>query len=355
MELRLKTSTPLWTGGVEAGKVDRVHESGILGSLRWWMETLARGMGGRVSDPTEDDRSGFDSKMYKQSTASDKVGRLRDAGLCDVSQIFGATGWRRRFRLEIQDNTIPDNTTLAEIQAQCSYTSRDGKTRIPTWYFQSRPRSGNFVIRIQSLHPDFHPEIIAGLIQFVADWAAIGARPQMGFGVIEPAIERFGTKTLYDRLITMAGNQSYPDLPSLRNIFLAQIKPKSANLLFSEQTTFSLKYDLRRLFADDRKLRHFIMGTVEGGRMAAKIKVSRPYEPGLMRVWGWIPEKSDAFTPAWTRARVLDAIHQHLSTHYELHVWREMSSPRDSEVPGSKDTKAFLSNLLRLSEATDAA
>jgi CRISPR type III-B/RAMP module RAMP protein Cmr1 len=42
MKIRLKTLTPLWTGGVEAGKVDRVHETGIIGSLRWWYEAIVR-------------------------------------------------------------------------------------------------------------------------------------------------------------------------------------------------------------------------------------------------------------------------------------------------------------------------
>jgi len=35
MELTIETLTPLWTGGVD-GRADRIHETGILGSLRWW-------------------------------------------------------------------------------------------------------------------------------------------------------------------------------------------------------------------------------------------------------------------------------------------------------------------------------
>ena len=33
--LELTTLTPIWTGGVETGKMDRIHETGIIGSLRW--------------------------------------------------------------------------------------------------------------------------------------------------------------------------------------------------------------------------------------------------------------------------------------------------------------------------------
>ena len=99
LSINIKTLTPLWTGGVDAGKVDRIHETSILGSLRWWFEVFVRGMGGMVNDPTQDERSGFDQEEYEQSKAKDERVRLRETGLCDASQIFGATGWRQQFPL----------------------------------------------------------------------------------------------------------------------------------------------------------------------------------------------------------------------------------------------------------------
>jgi CRISPR-associated protein Cmr1 len=47
MEVKINTLTPLWTGGAKANEMDRIHETGILGSLRWWMEVLVRGLGVR--------------------------------------------------------------------------------------------------------------------------------------------------------------------------------------------------------------------------------------------------------------------------------------------------------------------
>ncbi len=35
LTIRLRTRTPLWTGGLD-GTMDRIHETGLLGSLRWW-------------------------------------------------------------------------------------------------------------------------------------------------------------------------------------------------------------------------------------------------------------------------------------------------------------------------------
>lgn len=45
MEIKIKTLTPIWTGGFEPGKMDRIHETGIIGSLRWWYEAIVRGLG----------------------------------------------------------------------------------------------------------------------------------------------------------------------------------------------------------------------------------------------------------------------------------------------------------------------
>jgi CRISPR-associated protein Cmr1 len=345
VELGIKTLTPLWTGGVETGKVDRIHETGILGSLRWWYEVIVRGLGGKACDPTTP------SCIYDPDKPN--------MGLCDVCQVFGATGWRRRFRLTILDNTAPDSLVESRAKANRSYIDNRGKTRTPTWYFpdnrNDKPRSGNLTLQIQSLASGFSPEVIAGLIQFIADWVAIGARAQMGFGVIELENGRLDTRPLHDWVVSTAGSETYPDLPSLQNIFLARISPTNSGQ-FSEQDTFNLKYDLRQLFASDKRLRHFIMGTVKGQRIAAKVKMSRPYNGGReMRVWGWIPEQADVYRGSWNRNAVVDAICQHLGTKYDLQVWREMNSARDTATPNNGDAQAFLRDLLAIEEEDDAA
>lgn len=348
LELAFRTLTPLWTGNA-TGKVDRVHETGIIGSLRWWFEVFVRGFGGMVIDPTKDERSGFDSEKYNKSHATDGRARLRDAGLCDVAQVFGATGWRRRFSLTIVDQTQRDTSLPTSISAERT-NSRTNKE--PTWWFQDQPRSGNLTIQMQSLDQYFPAEVIGGLLQFVADWAAVGAKAQMGFGVVEPVSGRVDTRPLYNWLVAAAGNRQYPKLPNLQNIFLARIQLQNA----TDQSTFNLKYDLRQLFAGQQntELRHFIMGTVQGGRMAAKVKMSRPYGDGLMRVWGWIPEQADVYNDTWDREKVVDAINKHLSTNYTLQIWREMNSPRDSVTPNNVDVKAFSQSLLGLGGEDDA-
>ena len=222
---------------------------------------------------------------------------LREAGLCDVSQIFGATNWKRRFRLEIESKATPADKTLIsdKIELVGKEYRHDGKT--PAWYFSDKPQKGYIKLKVTPLARNFNPEIIGGLIQFIADWGALGARTQMGFGLVAPLHERFDTRPLYDHLIGLKGSPVDATLPSLKNMFFAKIRQKNGHL-FSETDPFILKYRLRQLFAQHRgehskedeemekHMRHFIMGTIGNVAIASKIKMSRAYEETILSACG---------------------------------------------------------------------
>lgn len=338
--------------------MDRIHETGLLGSMRWWYEALVRGLGGKVCESGGECE--FNADKYKKSVAGDEGERLRESGLCDVCQVFGSTGWKRRFRLSIAEKNVENAIIQHRIKAEEKTYEAQGKKCTPIRYFQNplqadikptppnTPQTGSFEIQVQNLCHDFPPDVIRGLIQFIADWGVLGARAQMGFGIIEPMNGRFDTRPLYQWLVATAGSRQYTELPSLNNIFLARIKLKNAR----EVDTFNLKYDLRRLFSADRDLRHFIMGTTAKGeeRTAAKVKISRPYGEGVMRVWGWIPEEADRYNCSWDRNRIVEIIHAHLTTSYNVQFWREMGSLRDTVAPNTVDATKFLQSLLGIEE-----
>lgn len=79
--VRIRPLTPIWTGD-ENRKNTTLRETGIIGSLRWWYEVLIRGLGGSACDPTD---TKCDGKNH-----------------CDACELFGCTGWARKFRLEIK-------------------------------------------------------------------------------------------------------------------------------------------------------------------------------------------------------------------------------------------------------------
>lgn len=324
LHVELKTLTPIWTGGVETGKMDRIHETGIIGSMRWWYEVIVRGLGGEVCDPTTH------SCAYDQEKPNN--------GLCDVCKIFGATGWQRRFRLIIHETQMQPQSVTHPMKANRLYQNRQGKNIAPTWYFPNSPQGGKFLIEVKSLSPMFSGELVQGLIQLAIDWTALGSRTQMGFGVTELISKRLITNPFNH--LRLAGSGSSNNLPSLQNMFFTLIQKKN----ITDQETFNLKYDLRRLFADNKDVRHFVMGTVQGDRIAAKIHMSRPYANGVIRVWGWVPVEADVWNDKWNRDGVLTKIKNYLASNYALITWREFNNARDlnHQYP---DIREFLYSL----------
>jgi len=93
--------TPIWTGDAytaETKKADRLITTGLLGSIRWWFEVLIRGLGGSACDPSADR----------------KPCQGRDH--CVVCELFGCTGWARKFRFDVLD--AQGNIQQAQITAE---------------------------------------------------------------------------------------------------------------------------------------------------------------------------------------------------------------------------------------------
>lgn len=337
LEIKLTTVTPLWTGGAD-GKADRLHATGIIGSLRWWYEVMVRSVGGTACDPTKH------ACLYDQSKPND--------GLCDVCRIFGATGWARRFKVTITETHLQQKSPQASIAGGqgnlvFSLSPDHPSSRNPKWYLPGNPLYGNVKLSITSTAPldksenYLDPKIIRALIQFIAEWGSIGAKPQLGLGVVSLA-ERQSLMPLIDHLKQIvAKHQQNNDLnkdvdeklPCLQNMFFARINVSPT----SNSNTFDLKYDLRGMFrkvyAGDDDLRHTIMGYVKGAnRDGAKIMMSYPYENGTIRIWGWIP-RMDQAEPS--RNDILSEIYGFLEDNYGetgFSFWRDYDPQKDGNI-----------------------
>jgi len=97
-EWAFKALTPIWTGDAR-GRTSRLISTGLLGSIRWWFEVVVRGLGGSACDPSD-----------TSSRCPDKKGRH-----CVVCELFGCTGWARKFRFQVLDEV--GMTQSASIQA----------------------------------------------------------------------------------------------------------------------------------------------------------------------------------------------------------------------------------------------
>jgi CRISPR-associated protein Cmr1 len=349
LTIKLKTVTPLWTGGAD-GTSDRLHATGIIGSLRWWYEALVRGLGGRVCDPIEHpcSLSGDNLKVYEQSIKDGKAVRqaLSEAKICSVCQLFGATGWARRFRLVVEDRTAargPDDT----LQPTGSRFKKDGQQR-PSWYFKGG-RTGDIALRIIPATADFDPIVVLGTLSLIARWGGLAAKPQLGYGWIEVVsappfdVDEFVRGVQTTAAAHPAANNG---LPSLDKMFFAQVQASDAGVT----ATLNLKYDLRAAFRNasggGQTLRHWVCGSVRGEqRQASKISVTQAVN-GAVRVWGWIPE--DVPVRGVTRDQVVDKIKATLTAYGQLGYWREFNSARDT-FHRQTDAPTYLLDLLQRS------
>lgn len=216
LNITIRTLTPLWTGGVDATS-DRLHATGIIGSLRWWYEVVVRGLGGRACDPSEHSCI-FDAEKYKQAAGLPERERLHAAGLCDACQLFGATGWRRRFQVRVEAQTQP-----AWEGGRSLNVRPYGRTR---GWFLNPGHLGTIKINLTG-DAQTLGQMLA-LFRFLEAWGSLGARPQLGYGMFEitklEEIEAPAKRNTW-------GDAAVGALPDLRSFtfFRLQFTPREAN------------------------------------------------------------------------------------------------------------------------------
>jgi len=113
-KVTFKTLTPIWTGNAER-KSTQLRETGIIGSLRWWFESLVRGLGGKACDPTSDNRCKLNQEKFQKTLREGKsVQNALSEQICPACQLFGCTGWARKFVLHVLDKDGTLKTTPIE-------------------------------------------------------------------------------------------------------------------------------------------------------------------------------------------------------------------------------------------------
>ncbi len=373
LTIRLRTRTPLWTGGLD-GSMDRIHETGLLGSLRWWYEAIVRGLGGWACDPTEGDR------------CPDRQGRY-----CDVCTVFGATGLQRAFRLEG-----------------------------PVWW--NKERSKKLVLKMRD-HRGWHLGrglLGEGTLQFVPlrlpkgwsrenlwktlsltlylieCWSGLGAHTQQGYGVLEvdgllPS-DLDGWEPWPQQRSTLRSIQRLPDRPSLDGFFFAKVRftieshepkkwlhkcvhnisPTDELNWYLQQSNASqqrsvlplapvVRYHLRHMVRSkwDGKyhLRHRLMGEL-GQKSLIHVSHAYPVKENKweFRIWGWMPE---SLSKGVSRADVLTELKSWLgvSQHHQWHptqnaqLWIDLHLTNPEicwyEIKSDESTETYLQELLK--------
>ena len=291
MKVKIETLTPIWTGDIN-GTCDRIHETSIIGSMRWWYEAIVRGLGGYACDPS-------------QHECPDK-----DGNYCDVCKVFGATGWRRRFRVEV----VEDKTNPIWNPPRGTLNIRP-PDRNHGWFLPPG-RMGEVTLCFTGDERTL--DLLAALFLFLEKWGSLGAKPQLGYGVFE-IVNRDEIKvraTRYEWSIMGISSPSH-NKPDMRRIgfFRYNFQPKSSvwwkqvpgvgnqaqPIVTAYKTvpvTPALKNEWRfRRWAGNRGDEKWIFGTLqwkvgdEIARVRSKVATSwaYPQDSGWMvRGWGWL-------------------------------------------------------------------
>jgi CRISPR-associated protein Cmr1 len=141
-EWKLRALTDIWTGNEER-RGDLFIPTGLMGSLRWWFEVLVRGLGGKACDPTQEGvRCPAEGKQHREQ-----------GHRCVVCELFGCTGWSRKFRLLVVDEN--------------------------GFFIQRQIRAGQtFSLRFIPLRPVQDEEwcLLNATLRLIADYGAIGGK-----------------------------------------------------------------------------------------------------------------------------------------------------------------------------------
>lgn len=289
--MQIKTLTPLWTGNVD-GKCKTIKETGIIGSLRWWYEALVRGLGGYACDPTSDKRCELNYKKFDNSIKNGRsIQESLDEQICPVCQLFGCTGWKRRFKLELNSEKLLNAPFIiakpneSQRPVFLGYYDKTGKA-----YKNKGGLVGGFEFDLIPEN-EGNIDLLGLLLQLSIDWG-LGAMTQKGFGVLSSK-ENFknGEKDLSNLPKPRNENTYSLPLPKIDQFFFYKVPiktesigmitkeiskglfktmsdKKKGNYLEWDYMSFSyipsapwVKRSIRSLYSN-KILRHYLMGFV---------------------------------------------------------------------------------------------
>jgi CRISPR-associated protein Cmr1 len=261
--LKLTPHSLIWTGDYQ-GRSSKLLLTGLKGSLRWWYETLLRGLGAYVCDPTSNEACGLDlsggfKNQWNRASVADKIELVRTR-VCPACYLFGCTGWKSRFGL-----TIP---------------ALEQATKGTTIELRIKERFGAPVTAEEWA-------LLAIMFSFISDHGSIGAK-----GGLKPSEDSNKNSRNHHRNYGLCAVILDPGVASLESPdselnFAAQIKSFCESFRF-EQTKIKLEWpDFRYIWYVDQ-----CVNRVEMNNMVMRSPDNpHPYLPlaGIKQKWigGW--------------------------------------------------------------------
>lgn len=166
--LQIELLTPLWTANAEK-KGGTILETGILGSLRWWYEAILRGLGFDVCDPSRRTCS------YDEEKGNSSV--------CLACQLFGGSGYSRRFRLVIDEGGSGNTGKLVVIKLSNPGSKEHRGWRIPGEN-SAEPLRLSFLPMRRGGLDEIERVALRYTLALIERFGALGAKTSQGQGAI---------------------------------------------------------------------------------------------------------------------------------------------------------------------------
>jgi len=327
IKLRINILTPLWTGDVWR-KCKELRLTGIIGSLRWWFEALVRGKGYKSCNSTGENKCKVEVKNVNDFLDSQK-------NICPVCFLFGTTGWKSRFSVEISNDNLRkvyNGKVIVKINGGRGWHYEAGLMGEAELVFKYDDIIlGEKDSKVISLS-DVFPSVLKLLLSLIENHGMLGAKTAMGYGVVEFKIDgkeisvgkddwkNFET---YLSFFNSKFKKEIKDLPNLKDFFFVKFKVNDSidNVIKYVKSFFSyqdgiietdaisrwkdknwcitspvvrkeIRKQIRTNFKDNDNLRHFLMGSTKEPEFSA-IQVSHVYKNGgnlEFRIYGWLPD-----------------------------------------------------------------
>ena len=232
IEVTFKTITPLWPGDAW-GECNELKLTGIVGSLRWWFEALVRGMGYNACDYMGN------NKCKVEKVGPEDVLKIHEK-ICPICYLFGTTGWKSRFFVEIESNDLqkPYNGKVkVKINGGNDWHYESGLMGSVTLRFSYEDmvigeNDGNFV-KMSSVFSS----VLKILLYLISEYGMLGARTSMGYGIVKSQIKN-GDKNEdiqiteddwenFETFLRLFKNQEIRDLPNLKDMFFVKFEVNS--------------------------------------------------------------------------------------------------------------------------------
>lgn len=288
--IKIKTLTPLWTGD-ENRRNTVLRETGLIGSLRWWYEKVVKAQGVKACDPN--------------------TTKCKEEKHCDVCELFGCTGWARKFRLELEFG----EGFLSPLKPYVKIGTRKGENNLSrkvSGFISDKPIILKFIPLREINNKEW--SMLNKTLNVISEYGALGAHISQGYGVIQivenglPQIDfvenvEEKNKTIVTNLIddffaykiNICFSEEISKLIK-RNIFWARNGNKSDNRgwdrLWDYYHFIPIAYHIRdalRRIEDDKEKRHEIFGKSGQG---SKVFVSHGYKVAdktvQVRLFGWV-------------------------------------------------------------------